>query len=190
MGWTSYHASHYNRVNGRDVVDVRAECDAYFVGGLNRGFYILKKSAMVGGVYYAAVERTDGKYGTFCAVILADVGERDYYNISIKVMSDDMGPAYYDCPASILALLSETDNEFALEWRARCREEVRKKKAHSALAKLPIGTRIRFEAGGRTFVAIKHKAAYQFKRPFWMNEESNTYFKRGTIPSNFVILEN
>lgn len=190
MGWTSYHASHYNRVNGREVVDRLAECDAYFVGGLNAGFYHLKKSAMVGGVYYAAVERSDGKYGTFGAVILVDVDESLYYNISIKVMSEDMGPAYYDCPASILALLSETDNEFALEWRERCRDEARKKKAPSALARLPIGTKIRFEIGGHTFVAIKHKAAYQFKRPFWMNEESNTYFKRGTIPSNFVILAN
>ena len=53
MGWTSYHASHYD---GRWNVDRKAECDAYFMEGLNRGHYNVKKSTMRGSVYYAAVE--------------------------------------------------------------------------------------------------------------------------------------
>ena len=52
MGWTSYHATHYK--NGK--VDRKAECDAYFMEGLNRGYYNILKSSMVGKVYYAAVK--------------------------------------------------------------------------------------------------------------------------------------
>ena len=52
MGWTSYHATHYK--NGK--VDRKAGCDAYFMEGLNRGYYEVLKSSMVGRVYYAAVK--------------------------------------------------------------------------------------------------------------------------------------
>src|SRR3546814_10831371 len=36
-------------------------------------------------------------------------------------MSENMGPCEADCPAAILELLSPTDHEYALDWRARCR---------------------------------------------------------------------
>ena len=52
MGWTSYHATYYKR-NGS--IDRKAECDAYFLEGLNRGHYEVLKSAVVGSVCYAAV---------------------------------------------------------------------------------------------------------------------------------------
>ena len=53
MGWTSYHATHYR--NGK--VDRKAECDAYFMEGLNAGWYRIVRSTLVGSVYYAAVQR-------------------------------------------------------------------------------------------------------------------------------------
>ncbi len=41
MGWTSYHATHYKPGGS---IDRKAECDEYFMGGLNVGHYqILKK---------------------------------------------------------------------------------------------------------------------------------------------------
>lgn len=40
MGWTSYHATYYK--NGK--VDRKAECDAYFMEGLNTGWYRVIKS--------------------------------------------------------------------------------------------------------------------------------------------------
>ena len=53
MGWTSYHATHYKPGGS---IDRKAECDEYFMGGLNVGHYQILKSAMVGSVYYAAVK--------------------------------------------------------------------------------------------------------------------------------------
>ena len=35
MGWTWYRATHYFKNGG---IDRRAECDAYFMEGLNRGY--------------------------------------------------------------------------------------------------------------------------------------------------------
>ena len=52
MGWTSYHATYYKK----GKVDRKAECDAYWTEGLNRGYYNVLKSAMVGSTYYAAIQ--------------------------------------------------------------------------------------------------------------------------------------
>ena len=52
MGWTEYIATH---ITPKGQIDRKKECDAYFLEGLNRGFYEVVKSRMVGSVYYAAV---------------------------------------------------------------------------------------------------------------------------------------
>lgn len=44
MGWTGYYATHYK--NGK--IDRKAECDAYFMEGLNRGNFKVLKSTMKG----------------------------------------------------------------------------------------------------------------------------------------------
>lgn len=49
-------------------------------------------------------------------------------NFSYKDMDETMIPCYYDCPESILKLLSDTNNENALEYRRLCREKRRKRK--------------------------------------------------------------
>src|SRR3546814_15017544 len=46
---------------------------------------------------------------------------RDGHQFGYKDMSENMGPCEADCPAAILELLSPTDHEYALDWRARCR---------------------------------------------------------------------
>ena len=52
MGWTEYQASYFYK-NGQ--INRKAECDAYFEEGLNRGHYKVLKSTLKGSVYYAAV---------------------------------------------------------------------------------------------------------------------------------------
>ena len=49
-----------------------------------------------------------------------------------------MGPCETDCPASILDLLTPTDKEYALDWRARCRANLERR-----ARKLADGDRIR-----------------------------------------------
>ena len=125
MGWTSYHTTRY-KANGD--VDRKAECDGLWNGEL----YEVVKSTMVGKVYYAAITQTatiergstilipETERRTFGVVVLTSVDSKDYYNFGYKGMTESMGPGYYDCPKSILSLLTETDNEYALEWRRKC----------------------------------------------------------------------
>ena len=145
--------------NGK--IDRKAECDAYFLEGLNRGYYNVLKSALVGSTYYAAVQHLKRYIGedesgesqyedvpenertTFAAIFLTSTDSRDYFNFSYKNMSDCSGPYKYDCPKGILDLLSPTDNEFALEWRRLCRENLAYKKSATSLNNLPVGTQIR-----------------------------------------------
>ena len=195
MGWTSYHATHYK--NGS--VDRKAECDAYFLEGLNRGHFRVEKSTMVGSVYYAAVtsltkyignnhyeELPIGEQYTFAVVFLTVVNNKDYYNFSYKDMDESYGPFYYDCPESILKLVSPTTNECALEWREKCREHNRKRKL---LKKLPVGTVIEFEFHGWPKQFVLHAPAYQFTKPFWYSTEARKYIKASQIPDSYRIVE-
>lgn len=201
MGWTSYHASYYKR-NGS--VDRKAECDAYFLEGLNRGHYEVLKSAIVGSVYYAAVRHLKRYVGrdengqdiykdvvnepVFAVVFLTQTDSKDYFNFSYKDMSEDMGPYDCDCPVSILKLLSPTDSEWALEWRERCKKRAEQKKSPNALANLPIGAEIQFKWGDDVKTLVKHPPAFQFKRPFWYCPAEHTYIPARRIPTDYTVL--
>ena len=194
MGWTSYHATHYK--NGK--VDRKAECDAYFTEGLNEGFYRLEKSTMIGSVYYAAVtglkRYNEGKkedvpkdeQHTFGVVFLTSVDSKDYYNFSYKDMDETCGPFCYDCPESILKLLSPTTSEFAQKWRDGCRKH---RKLRKALNDLPVGSVIEFERVDGTKRYVKHAPAFQFKKPFWYNPEGHSYIPNKKIPDGYCVIK-
>lgn len=128
MGWTGIHADFYK--NGK--VDRKAEMDHRWTQKESEDYPQLRvlKSSMVGSVYYAAVELSrNGKMEEVFGVTgLTSVDNNDYHNFSYKDIDETMGPFYYDCPVGILNLLTETDNEYALEWRKKCRERHEEKK--------------------------------------------------------------
>ena len=43
-----------------------------------------------------------------------------------------MGPCESECPAAILDELTETDSEYAVDWRARCRANLVRRKLEKA----------------------------------------------------------
>jgi len=133
MGWTSYHATKYKK-NG--TVDRKAECDKY---GWGDEVEVLK-SAMVGTTYYAAV--LDKKTEQVFAAVFLTKTCRDFYNFGYKDMDETAGPGEAKCPVSILALLTETDSEYARNWRERCRQYHADKKSPMSFANLPPGTRV------------------------------------------------
>ena len=120
MGWTGYCATHYK--NGK--IDRKAECDAYFMEGLNRGNFKVLKSTMKGAVYYAAIQnmvKYDGKDENgediytpidngkvWAAIFLTSVENSMFY---YKNMDETYGPDYYDCPKSILNLLTPSQGK-------------------------------------------------------------------------------
>lgn len=133
MGWTEYAATEFKK--GR--VDRKAECDKLFNWKSETATSKVLKSTMVGSTYYAAIEYTkNGKTEVYAMVCLTSVRER--YLFAYKDMSEDMGPYKYDCPKSIIDLLTPTDSEWANEWRQKCLA----KKKELSLAKLPLGAKI------------------------------------------------
>lgn len=187
MGWTSYMASHYYR-NGK--VNVKAEMDDAYTWENTDGKCVVLKSKMVGSIYYAAVKHTKkitNETSVVCAVCVTSTSCSDGMNFGYKGMSDSCHPFYYDCPKSILELLTPTDSESANEWRKRCWEKLELNKSRGTLASLPIGTIIKWTAYGKEHKAFKHSPGYQFKKPFWMSLDYDGYVKKNHITENWEV---
>ena len=128
MGWFCYDATHYDR-HGK--VDRKAEMDRLYNWEDETKTVKVLKSALYGATYYAAVEVTEketGKRYVTAAVDLTSSGD-GWYNFGYKAMGETMGPYQYDCPKGILDLLTPTENEYALQWRERCRANLKRKSA-------------------------------------------------------------
>lgn len=208
MGWTSYHAQYYKK-NG--AVDRKAECDAYWEEGANRGHFAVLRSSMVGSTYYAAVKPLlrrikDGndtyepipeeEQKAFGVVFLTTVDARDYFNFSYKDMDESYGPAQTDCPIGILNLLADTDNESAIAWRKACLETAEKRRSHQSARKtlrnLAIGSTIEFRSSADYSNGVKSgDRVILVKRPYhgitiWSD---GTYrWKETWIPDNFRVV--
>jgi len=88
---------------------------------------VLRSALVDMRVYYAAVEQVrvaTGQREVWAAICLVRYNPRDPegYIFGYKDMEESMGPCESNCPAPILDLLTPTDREYAVQWRARCRE--------------------------------------------------------------------
>lgn len=145
MGWTFYNAETFNgKVNRKVECDSLFECDSLQV----------LRSTMVGSVYYAAVQ--SNKSGQVFAVIcLTSSDRRNGYNFGYKDMDETEGPCECKCPIAILNLLTDTDNEYANDWRKRCREYHEARTAQPSLTSLRVGSIVEFTANGTLYRATK-----------------------------------
>ena len=88
------------------------------------------RSALVGmSTWYAACERIEkitGGREVFAIVCLVKYNPRskDGHVFGYKSMTEHMGPCETSCPATILDLLTQSDDEHALDWRKRCRKAI------------------------------------------------------------------
>lgn len=171
MGWSGTWIGRGKRsVNRKEMVEK----------DLNTEDYDILKSRMVGSTYYAAMKRKDNEQ-VFAVVVLTSLKDGYFYT---KIMDESVGPCYYDCPESIMKLLTETEYEYAKNWR----QLVEEKRNKPDLNKLPIGTMIAWTThDGKERKAYKHEAAYQFKRPFWMLVGERKYISKKYIPCNFTV---
>lgn len=167
MGWDFSHATYYK--NGK--VDRKAECDDQFTWGKHN----VVRSSMKGTTYYAAVDNGEGVVFGVVALTAGQCKDDPYFNFGIKSMDETMHPYFYDCPKAILDLLTPTDNENALKWRAKCREP----KEKNWLNALPIGSKVVLTSfDGTETVLIKHAPAYQFRTWFWYDQAKHKYIQK------------
>lgn len=146
MGWSETTAIYYK--HGK--IDRKAECDALF----NDDRFTVLKSAMVGSTYYAAVQQNNTG-SVFAAVVLTSTNGRNYFNFAFKDMDETCGPHECKCPATILDLLTDTNSDYANDWRERCRAYHASKKDKPSLGELKPGSIIEFTANGVTYTATK-----------------------------------
>lgn len=174
MGWTTcFYASEWKYQGGKRIVDRRKECDKMLTwtskdkdGNVIAVNKVLK-SAMVGSTYYAAVEKkkTDGTREVFAAIFLTCGRSSDGTIWGYKDMDETMGPCQYDCPASILALLTPTEYEYANEWRRKCREKmIKKAEERKNPPKLYSPTGVEITVKGKSWVITskEYRATYPF----------------------------
>ena len=141
MGWWSYNI----------YTSPKEECDNCYTHTLEKngvkGQDKVLCSCMKGNIYYAVIERTwedDTPREVWAAVARIHYSPKAKYdNFAIKEIDETMGPYYYDMPEKYLDMLTEPYNDWAKEWRKKCREHIAKRKA---LQKYKIGTKIAFEA--------------------------------------------
>lgn len=140
MGWTTISATHYKR-NGT-VDRLKEVYDMWEVE--NHGKTHVLKMSLVGSVVYGAIQNVDT--GVVWGLVVLTSAKDDEF--SYKDMDDTCGPNYYDCPISILKLLSPTDSEYANEWRKKCYYNARVRTLRARfkreLDKLPTETVIEF----------------------------------------------
>ena len=92
---------------------------------------VLRSSLVKMRTYYAAAEivPTEGVREVTAIVCLVRYNPRDAegYIFGYKDMDETMGPCESECPTAILDLLTPTDGEHAVTWRARCRAAAAKR---------------------------------------------------------------
>ncbi len=130
MGWTSTHVSKGHA--GQYMKDL-------FTSDNENSSLEMLKGAFVGwGQHYAAVKRTIKATGESYVFAVATLihWSRDEYNFTYKDMDESMGPCMYDCPESILKLLTPTEQmskisgsseKYSKAWRIACWETIFKK---------------------------------------------------------------
>ena len=169
MGWTCYYA--YGEKDKKTLMT--KELEQY-------GDVKVLKAAMKGSVYYAACINTKTPNEIWAIVCLTRL---DHGEFGYKDMDETMHPYYYNCPKSILDMLTPTTNVQALQWREACR----KPKSESTLKKLnklPIGSIIEVE--GEQY--IKHEPCYQFKTAFFKAINKFSYIPKNRI-RDFVLIQ-
>ena len=123
MGWTYSHKPKWQTV--QSFLEERFNCV-----NESGSWKILKCKSSIREAYIALeVIHTGQPRRVVGVVCLLGYDKKSHYNFGYKDMDEGMGPYSYNCPAEILDMLTPTDNEYALKWREKCRETLRKNKS-------------------------------------------------------------
>ena len=143
MGWLFMpFTSMGGHTSAKSYLDAQLTYERTLEDGSTPGLRVRASSCPGNRTYYAAAqELVGGVPGDVFAVVCLvrwNPRSRDGHQFGYKDLSENMGPCEADCPAAILDLLTPTDNQHALDWRARCRVNLARR-----ARKLSDGDRIR-----------------------------------------------
>src|SRR5260221_4716939 len=113
MGWTSVY-----KPEGQSMRD-------FFTQEFRSPNREIVDIASLLGATYIAMKYADGHIGA--VVVLTRHSPKEDYNFSFKTMDESMGPYETNCPDKILRLLSPTTDKYALAWRERCYEALKRR---------------------------------------------------------------
>jgi hypothetical protein len=128
MGYTMTH-----RPKGVGTVEFLRQCAEFDTETECRR--MLAGAATLTEAYLAVewLDKASGDRRVYALVFILSHTRDGYYNFGWKGMSEDEGPRPCNCPPRILTLLTPTDKEWALQWRKRCRESIRRREAFNRL---------------------------------------------------------
>lgn len=142
------------------------------VEGGTAGLKVLASSCPQNRTYYAAAQViTNGVGGEVFAIIckvLWNPNSKTGEQFGYKDMEESMGPYEDNCPQNILDLLGPTTSEYALDWRRRCAENLKRR-----ARKIEDGDRIKLAAAltftdghvGDEFIVQKRGRKLSFRDP-------------------------
>jgi hypothetical protein len=161
--------------------------------------YRVLASATKDHVYYAALERVllgSGQRDVFALVQPYRFRGKGYNRtLIVKDQDETMGPVDAECPAKILDLLTEPLSEYAAQWRAQCRENLRK---ITERPQVKVGDTLLFEEplsfyNGRLGVDTFLVASWGKSKRFWAQPENGFPFlcrlTRNVLKMPYVVVE-
>jgi hypothetical protein len=131
MGWTSFTIGQHEKTH--EVIDRELS---------SGGAWVVVDRWVRGSTYYGIIQstRTIGKPVYMGIVVLTERKTRgNETEFSYKDMGEDMGPCYYDAPASMLNFLDKNAPEpggYAKHWREQCRYRIQLKKERAQAKRL------------------------------------------------------
>jgi hypothetical protein len=184
MGWTYTH-----RERGLSHLEFfRPSFDFDGESGPRRLVALTSRGMTLYGAYSGPFGK-DGAQATVGLVILTQWVPNSEYNYGYKEMDESMGPGYYDCPASILTMLTPHDGSesaYARDWRAECWKALNARINRPRLTK---GTRVRFArpmrftdgTEGDTFEFVKRSTFRKIVPLDFTPQEGEPWFYGGLV---------
>jgi hypothetical protein len=142
--------------------------------------------------YYAAVERVEiagGASAVICVICLVNFNLRDKEGMifGYKDMDETWGVYETDCPARILDLLTPTDSERAIKWRAECRQRLARvlpKGGQTIVLKTPM--QFNDKTTQSRFTVVERQVRGR-KKLFFASDEGTYYRLRNLRDLDFTI---
>ena len=172
MGWLTMSRFHMGgHKTAKDYLDAQFTYSREADGTI-KGLKVLASSCPQNRTYYAASQVMIDGVGKEVFAIVCKVmwnpKSKSGEHFGYKDMDESVGPYEDSCPRHILDLLTPTDREHALDWRARCRANLaRRSRKIEDGDRIKLAQALTFSDGhvGDEFIVVKRGRRLSFRDP-------------------------